>query len=157
MNYSNLASKSYKTASISTVSPGKLILMLYDGALKFMHQAEQGFKDSNFIRRNETVNNNLIKAQKIINELQNSLDLSVEGDLPKTLNDLYDYCFNRLEIANIQKKPEAIKEAYKVISDLRSAWADMLQKQNNTAQAKPTPAPPPETSSGSVGSMFQSA
>ena len=103
MNYSNLASKSYKTASISTVSPGKLILMLYDGALKFMHEAELGFKDTHYIRRNEAVNNNLIKAQKIINELQNSLDLSVQGELPKTLNDLYDYCFTRLEVANIQK------------------------------------------------------
>ena len=127
--------------------------MLYDGALKFMHEAEQGFKDSHYIRRYETVNNNLIKAQKIINELQNSLDLSVEGELPKTLNDLYDFCFTRLEVANIQKKPEAIKEAYTVISDLRSAWADMLQKQNSTqaSVAKPTaPAASTSTSSGGI-------
>ncbi|MEM7672356.1 MAG: flagellar export chaperone FliS [Verrucomicrobiota bacterium] len=156
MNYSNLASKSYKTASISTVSPGKLILMLYDGALKFMHEAELGFRDKHFVRRNEIVNNNLIKAQKIINELQNSLDLSVQGDLPKTLNDLYEYCFNRLEIANVQKRPQAVKEAYAVISDLRSAWADMLQKQNSTEQPA-SPTQRPASTANSAGSMLHSA
>ena len=140
------------------MSPGKLILMLYDGALKFMYEAEQGFKDSHFIRRNEIVNNNLIKAQKIINELQNSLDLSVEGDLPKTLNDLYDFCFNKLEVANIQKRPDEIKDAYKVINDLRTAWADMLQKQGN-AKAAPKPAIPsgPVSTPTSGGTICQSA
>ena len=157
MNYSNLASKSYKTASISTVSPGKLILMLYDGALKFMYEAELGFNETHFIRRNETVNNNLIKAQKIINELQNSLDLSVEGDLPKTLNDLYDFCFNRLEVANIQKNQAAIKDAYEVISDLRTAWAEMLQTQGAAAPAPKSIPSIPASAPSSSGTMFHSA
>ena len=157
MNYSNLASKSYKTASISTVSPGKLILMLYDGALKFMYEAELGFNETHFIRRNETVNNNLIKAQKIINELQSSLDLSVEGDLPKTLNDLYDFCFNRLEVANIQKNQAAIKDAYEVISDLRTAWAEMLQKQGAAAPAPKSIPSVPASAPSSSGTMFHSA
>lgn len=135
MNYSNLASKSYKTASISTVSPGKLILMLYDGALKFMHEAEVGFKETNLVRRIEIINNNLIKAQKIINELQNSIDMSVGGDLPKTLNDLYEFCYARLETANLKKDPLPIREAYKTVSDLRSAWAEMLQKQTGQSAA----------------------
>jgi flagellar protein FliS len=125
MNYSKLA-KSYKSASVETASPGRLVLMLYDGALRFMNAALAGFEEENFLRRNETINNNLIRTQKILSELQTSLDLNVEGDLPETLYSLYDHAYSLLQKANVNKEPEPINEAYSIIKDIRDAWSEML-------------------------------
>ena len=121
--------KSYKTNSVETASPGKLVLMLYDGALRFMHAAKRGFELENFTRKNEEVNNNLIKAQNIITELQSSLDLGVPGELPETLY--------RLQQANINKDPEPIKLAETTIQELRDAWAEMLTQQASGGPQQP--------------------
>mgnify|MGYP001204926003 len=52
--------------------------------------------------------------------------MSVPGDLPGTLYRLYDYVLHQLQQANLQKKPDTIDEADKVIAELREAWAEML-------------------------------
>jgi flagellar protein FliS len=64
---------SYKKAAILTASPERLILMLYDGALDAMGRAKSGFEIEELKKRNETIINNLIKAQNIFGELQRSL------------------------------------------------------------------------------------
>ena len=65
--------ESYKKAAILSASPERLILMLYDGALDAMRRAKSGFKLEEVKSRNETISNNLIKAQNIFGELQRSL------------------------------------------------------------------------------------
>ena len=120
--------KSYKSSSIETATPGQLVLMLYDGALRFMTQAEQGLHETNVRVRNETVNNNLIKAQNILAELQNSLDMKVPGDFPKTMWGLYDFMMRQLQQANMQKSAEPIKTVKKMLKDIRDAWDEMLKK-----------------------------
>ena len=79
-----------------------------------------------FTKKNEGINNNLIRAQNIVTELQSSLDMSVPGELPGTLYRLYDYVLHNLQQANLKKDPKTIDEADKVISELREAWAEML-------------------------------
>ena len=103
MDYSKIA-KSYTAQAIETASPGKLVLMLFDGALRFMTAAREGFKDEDFMKRNEAINNNLIKAQNIVAELQSSLDMNVSGELPGTLYKLYDFVYYQLQQANLKKK-----------------------------------------------------
>ena len=121
-------SKSYQKSSVHTASPGQLVLMLYDGALKFMTMAENGLELKNPRERNETVNNNLIKAQNILAELQSSLDMKVQGDFPKTMFQLYDFMLRQLQQANIEKKKEPITVVYKMLKDIRDAWDEMLKK-----------------------------
>ena len=118
--------RSYKAQSVQTASPGKLVLMLFDGYLRFTTAARRSFEETDFTKRNEGVNNNLIRAQNIVTELQSSLDMSVPGELPGTLYRLYDYVLHQLQQSNLQKKEEPIDEADKVISELREAWAEML-------------------------------
>jgi flagellar protein FliS len=125
MQYDKIA-KSYKAQSVQTASPGKLVLMLFDGYLRFTTAAVNSFEESDLTKKNEGINNNLIKAQNIVTELQSSLDMSVPGELPGTLYRLYDYVLHQLQQANLQKKPEPIAEADKVIAELREAWAEML-------------------------------
>lgn len=125
MQYDKIA-KSYKAQSVQTASPGKLVLMLFDGYLRFSAAAKQSFGLEDFTKKNEGINNNLIRAQNIVTELQSSLDMSVPGELPGTLYRLYDYVLHNLQQANLKKDPKTIDEADKVISELREAWAEML-------------------------------
>ena len=128
--------KSYKAQSVQTASPGKLVLMLFDGYLRFTSAAKNAWKEGDIIKKNEGINNNLIRAQNIVTELQSSLDMSVPGDLPGTLYRLYDYVLTNLQQANLSKDIQKVEEADKVIAELREAWAEMLtQNPENTSSS----------------------
>ena len=128
--------KSYKAQSVQTASPGKLVLMLFDGYLRFTSAAKNAWTEEDMVKKNEGINNNLIRAQNIVTELQSSLDMSVPGDLPGTLYRLYDYVLTNLQQANLSKDIQKVEEADKVISELREAWAEMLtQNPENTASS----------------------
>ena len=118
--------KSYKAQSVQTASPGKLVLMLFDGYLRFTAAAKKSFDETDLVKKNEGINNNLIRAQNIVSELQSSLDMTVPGELPGTLYRLYDYVLTNLQQANIKKDPEKIVESDNVMSELRDSWAEML-------------------------------
>ena len=92
--------------------------------------------------KRQGTNNNLIKAQNIVTELQSSLDMSVPGELPGTLYRLYDYVLHQLQQANLQKNPEPIAEADKVIAELRDAWAEMLIQNPTEGGSTPTDSQP---------------
>ena len=141
MQYDKIA-KSYKAQSVQTASPGKLVLMLFDGYLRFTTAAVKSFEETDLTKKNEGINNNLIKAQNIVTELQSSLDMSVPGELPGTLYRLYDYVLHQLQQANLQKKPEPISEADKVIAELREAWAEMLIQNPTEGGSTPTDSQP---------------
>jgi len=134
VQYDKIA-KSYKAQSVKTASPGKLVLMLFDGYLKFSTTAKRGFDLDDLTKKNEQINNNLIKAQNIVTELQSSLDMSVPGELPGTLYRLYDFVLHQLQQANLQKKPEPIDEADKVMAELRDAWSEMLSQNPEGSQS----------------------
>ena len=110
----------------SMASPGKLVLMLFDGYLRFSAAAKKAFDETDLVKKNEGINNNLIRAQNIVSELQSSLDMTVPGELPGTLYRLYDYVLTNLQQANIKKDSQKIDESDKVMSELREAWAEML-------------------------------
>ena len=145
MQYDKIA-KSYKAQSVQTASPGKLVLMLFDGYLRFTTAAKKSFDEEDLTKKNEGINNNLIRAQNIVTELQSSLDMSVPGELPGTLYRLYDYVLHQLQQANLQKKAEPIDEADKVISELREAWSEMLIQ--NPAEGESSSSP--DQQSGSI-------
>jgi flagellar protein FliS len=122
---------SYRAAAVSTASPGVLILMLFDGALRFIALAEHGFTLEALPRRNEEVHNNLTKAQSIVRELQVSLDLERGGEFAAQLFALYDFMVDQLLEANVKKEIERIQTVKNFLQDLRDAWAEMLQKFQN--------------------------
>ena len=77
----------YKTNEISTMSQGKLVVMLYDGAIRFCNTAIENMTP----RKYEIVNRNIIKAQDIITELMTSLNLDQGGKIAEDLLSLYIY------------------------------------------------------------------
>jgi len=113
----------YKKMGVETASGGKLILMLYDGAIKFLNQSLEGLKDKKY----DVVNNNIIKGQNILTELMLSLNMSV-GEIAENLYSLYDYMNRRLIEANIKKNGEIIKEVLGMLTDLRATWEEAIKR-----------------------------
>lgn len=113
----------YKKAGVQTASGGKLILMLYDGAIKFLNQSLEGLKEKKY----DVVNNNIIKGQNILTELMLSLNMNV-GEIAENLYSLYDYMNRRLIEANIKKDGEIIKEILGMLTDLRATWEEAIKR-----------------------------
>jgi flagellar secretion chaperone FliS len=126
--------KSYKSVAVTTATPGQLVLMLFDGALRFLSTAVHGFQMEQVSTRNETIHNNLIKAQSILRELQCSLDLKAGGEFGTTMYALYDYMLGELQRANLGKECSPIETVERLLGEIRDAWAQMLkQSQVNAA------------------------
>lgn len=124
--------RTYRTNAVLTATPGQLVLMLYDGALKAMALAREGFdRPADDPRRIETINQQLLKAQAILSELQGGLNMEVGGEFSRTMHRLYDYHTRRLFEANLRKQVEPVIEVERLVRDLRDAWAQMLAQQDN--------------------------
>lgn len=115
----------YKNNEISTMSQGKLIVMLYDGAVRFLNIAIENMTP----RRYEIVNKNIIKAQEIINELMTSLNVDEGGKLANDLLAIYIYIKKRLIEANIEKDSAILKEIIRLLNDLKGAWDEIARKE----------------------------
>ena len=122
--------RSYQTIATQTAPPGQLVLMLYEGAIRFLERALAGFQHQDPLEFNSTINNNVIRAQEILNELDNSLDLHQGGDLAATLRGLYGFMNRQLTRSNTRKSPEGIHDTIKRLSVLRDAWSEMLRQQS---------------------------
>ena len=127
--------QTYRQNSVQTASPGQLILMLFDGALRFMNRAIQGFEVADLAQRNETVHVSLVKTQAIIDELQASLNLEVGGDFPRTMSSLYDFMRTQLRTANVKKDAAPVQVVIELLGDIRDAWSTMLAQQENQVAA----------------------
>ena len=127
----------YKRTQVETASPERLILMLYDGAIKFLVQAKLKMagnkKDPKTI---EEINKSLIKGQNIIYELIKSLDMEQGGDIAANLFSLYEFMLNQLVIANIEKNPEPVTQVISMIKDLRATWVEVIKIQQKEKENK---------------------
>lgn len=124
--------RTYRANSVLTASPGQLVLMLYDGALKALAIARDAFTQPvDDPKRIENINTQLLKAQAIITELQNGLNHDAGGEFARTMHRLYDYHNRRLFEANLRKQVEPVIEVERLIRELRDAWAEMLTQQNS--------------------------
>lgn len=123
-----------------SASPERLILMLYDGALSAMRAARDGFKIKDIRVKNETISNNLIKAQNIFGELQRSLRMDKGGDFPERMAKLYDFYNMKLNEANFKKIPEPIDLVLRLFTEIRDAWAEALNKQTPKMNHQAAPA-----------------
>ncbi|MEW5692052.1 MAG: flagellar export chaperone FliS [Candidatus Hydrogenedentota bacterium] len=114
----------YKKAQVETANQGKLILMLYDGAIRFLNLALVALSK----RILDQANNNIIRAQDIIWELLGSLDMERGGEIAANLFKLYDYMNRRLILANIKKDPAPVTEIINILQQLREAWAVVFKE-----------------------------
>src|ERR1041385_5014542 len=121
--------KSYQQIATQTAPPGQLVLMLYEGTARFLERALTGFEIDDPAQCNETISNNIIRAQNIVFELNVTLNMEGGGELATTLRSLYEYMDRRLMEANLKKDKAAVKEILSRVAVLRDAWAQMLNNQ----------------------------
>lgn len=132
----NAYARTYRANAVLTASPGQLVLMLYDGALRALALAQVAFASADEPRRIETIHQQLMKAQNILHELQDGLNLEAGGDVARTLQQLYDYHGRRLFEANLRKQAEPVIEVERLLRELRDAWAEMLTRQESGTPAE---------------------
>ena len=132
--------ESYRKVATQTASPGQLVLMLYDGAIGFLEKALAGFDHSDPLLLNQTVNNNILRAQAIINEMNASLNMEAGEDIALNFRQLYNYFFRRLREANFSKRKEPIEETIARLQVLRDSWAEMLRRGISNARKPETTA-----------------
>jgi len=111
----------YKQNQVTTASPKKLVVLLYEGAIKALRLAELGLEENKL----DLVNKNLIKAQDIISELLNTLDMDAGGEIAEQLASLYDYFLNELYQANVQKDNDKIVYVRKKMQELLDSWKEI--------------------------------
>ena len=116
----------YKKTEISTANQGRLIVMMYDGAIKFLNIAIENIPSKKY----DVVNNNIIKAQDIVTELMLSLNMDRGGEVAQNLFNLYVYFKKRLIEANIKKEAEPLEEIIRHLKNLRDAWEQISAKES---------------------------
>ena len=128
--------RTYRTNAVLTASPGQLVLMLYDGALMALALAREGFAQPEAdLRRIQTINTQLLKAQSILAELQSGLNFDAGGEFARTMDRLYNYHNRRLFEANLRKQVEPVIEVERLVRELRDAWAQMLTQHADAGAA----------------------
>lgn len=121
----------YRKSAVTTASPLQLVIMLYDGALRFMEAGKHGMRLNDRFGQNES----LKKAQRILTELMATLDTEKGGEVAKSLFSLYSYAHSRLVDANLEDDPAPIDESIEIVSTLRESWVELEQQSRNAGIA----------------------
>lgn len=116
--------KQYRQTQIDTAPKEQILLMLYDGAVRFLNQAKVGFAEKNI----EKIHNNIIKVQNIITEFESTLDMENGGEFAQNLFALYEYINTQLLTANMKKREECLDEALKHMTQLRDTWRQAVKQ-----------------------------
>ncbi len=112
----------YMEMQVQTAPSENLVLMLYDGALRFARQARVSLAEG----RMQDAHNDLTRAQDILGELMGSLNMDA-GDVAHNLFRLYEFIQYRLIVANVRKSAEPIDDVLQLLGDLRATWAEAIR------------------------------
>ena len=112
------APAAYRESSVLTATPGRLVVMLYEGAGRFLAQAAAAMREGDVVR----ASGRLRKAETIVEELPTTLDLSA-GEVAERLQGLYVFWRRRLAEARIERDPERIEQVAAMLAELRGAWS----------------------------------
>ena len=108
----------YQDGAVTTQSKGRLIVLLYDGSIKFMKLAIKELEAGNHEAKSRYIN----RAQNIINELNAVLDTDAGGEIATNLRKLYCFMHNRLSDANTRCDPQMIREVIKLMEEMNQSW-----------------------------------
>ena len=108
----------YRQSAVLTASPEQLVVMLYDGARRFLGQATVAMRAGDV----ETSHVKLRRAEAIISHLLETLDLD-QGEIAGRLGSIYLFCNRHLNEARLQRDPQKIEQVNTLLGELRSAWS----------------------------------
>ena len=117
MNPYAAARSAYTESSVLSATPERLVVMLYDGAIRFLYAGAAAAREG----RRDVARDRLRRAQAVIDELNRSLDMS-QGQIPRNLRALYNFCSRHLIESTAAGNPAGYEEVAKLLSELREAW-----------------------------------
>jgi flagellar protein FliS len=115
--------EAYRQTHVQSRSPLELIVMLYDGALRFLRETEEAIKRGDLVAKRDALN----RALAILTELQSTLNIEQGGQTAASLDSLYVYMIDRLTEANLKLTPAPVQEVITLLTGLRDAWAAVAQ------------------------------
>lgn len=127
------AYQKYKDTSIQSASREKLLLMLYEGAIRFVKRAAIACDEKDIAERGV----NIGKAFDIVMELSNTLNHEVGGEISKNLEQLYMFITDQLTKANVSGDRKHLEDALKVLETLYSGWVEAVEKLKKEESGKP--------------------
>lgn len=111
----------YRQNSVETATPTRMIVMLYDGAIRFLSQALPAMHARQYDRQSELIG----KAQDIIAHLRDTLDFQAGGAVAQHLSAFYATLMGSLTDANIHDRPERVEQVIDALRQMRDAWAEV--------------------------------
>lgn len=132
------AYQKYKTTSIQSASREKLLLMMYEGAIKFTKMAIIACEQKKIADRGQYIG----RVYDIILELNNTLDHNVGGEISKDLERLYMFVTEQLTKANVTGDPEHLQNALGILETLHDAWVKAVESLKKDSTEKNGPEKP---------------
>lgn len=123
--------QNYIKQEVEGATKGKLVLLLYDGAIKFMRISVLAIEEGKI----PEAHNNLMKAQNIVYELMSSLNMEA-GDISQNLLRLYDFIIYTLIEANKEKDKTKVESVISIMSELREAWKGAVDQEERGSVKK---------------------
>ena len=117
--------KQYQTSNITTATPEKLMVMLFDGAVQFLQKAKTAIDEKNLKERAT----NIESARKIIRELMRTIDLENGNDVAKSLFKLYNKMATKLIKANVTRNANLIDEVIEDLLNIRWGFQKAIEIQ----------------------------
>lgn len=115
----------YKKQSVNTAGPERLVIMLFDGAIRYCGQSRKAMEEKDI----ENTNYYLLRCQDIIFELMSSLNMDYE--ISKSLLTMYEYINYNLQQANIEKDLKYLEEAESYLREFRDIWLQVAKLAKN--------------------------
>jgi flagellar protein FliS len=118
--YATANTAAYRQQAILTATPGRLVVMLYDGALRFLSQAAAAMREDSMSQADER----LARAEAIVTELLVTLDLS-HGEIPERLQGIYVFCNKLMIEARLERDADKLDVTRELLAELREAWSEI--------------------------------
>ena len=132
--------KAYQKTQVMTAKPEKILLMLYEGAIKFTKLAAVRMREKNIAEKGKYIS----KTLSIVSELMNTLDHEKGGQIAADLENLYMFIMDKLIEANMSNRVEELGVAERLLTTLYTAWRDVVN--NPRPDGVPSPTLQPELS-----------
>jgi len=125
--------RQYQETAVHTAGPGKMIAMLYEGAMRFLRLARAALDEGNLPEKNRQINN----AQAIISELRHALKPKHDAVLVERLDALYDFVFQENLACQIDNQPGHIENSLRVLQPMHEAWSRIPAHPGHKKAVKP--------------------
>jgi flagellar protein FliS len=128
--------QAYRESAVLTAPPERLVVMLYDGARRFLFQAATAMRDGDV----PTAHERLRRAERIVEHLLATLDMS-QGEVAQRLEAIYAFCLQLLSEGRMTQDPAKPDTVGELLGELREAWAELAASGAATAAPQAVPAP----------------